>query len=187
MSLSFLVFTVTFGRQSTCTPIDKRSTAVSQGLSPDGIAGVVIGVIGLIFSAVVAFKGWKCWKSRPRQTSSVVAQNQSEELAPISPPAATSITYNLHYHLQPFGQPPISTGQNYGVATAPGDMHSRPSFPAVRLAPVPSSSNMLLQPSSLQPQTIPPPPPPSPTALPGRKLTSRASTWPAGNGEVVTD
>lgn len=57
------IITVIFVYQSTCTPMEKRSTD-GNGLGPEGIAGIVIGVIGLILSALAVLKGWECWKSR---------------------------------------------------------------------------------------------------------------------------
>jgi hypothetical protein len=123
-----------------------------------------------------------------RQTNLAVTHHHSEELSPVSP-IATSITYNFHYHLPTFGHPTVATGHIQGViGTTADDIRSRPTAPA-RLDLVPPTSDMLLQPQPPQPQTISPPQSAAPQAdtLPGRKLTSRASTWPAGNGEVVTD
>jgi hypothetical protein len=50
------------------TPIppvfEKRSINENQGLSGGETAGLVVGIIGLLLTALTVFKGWECWKSR---------------------------------------------------------------------------------------------------------------------------
>lgn len=47
-----------------CQALDKRSTDGSQGGSEGEIAGLVVGVIGVLLTALTVFKGWECWKLR---------------------------------------------------------------------------------------------------------------------------
>jgi hypothetical protein len=46
------------------TPIpqafEKRSASEGQGLSEGEIAGLVVGIIGLLLTALTVLKGWKC-------------------------------------------------------------------------------------------------------------------------------
>jgi len=44
----------------------KRSTNESGGLTSGETAGLVMGIIGVLLTAVTIFKGWECWKSRRR-------------------------------------------------------------------------------------------------------------------------
>ncbi|KAF8241491.1 hypothetical protein K440DRAFT_679127 [Wilcoxina mikolae CBS 423.85] len=73
--------------------LEKRSSNCGNaGLSPGETAGLVVGIIGVVLTALTVLKGWKCWQSRKNQAAATTTQSHT----PLPAPAVTN-----HFHIYP--------------------------------------------------------------------------------------
>jgi hypothetical protein len=90
----------------------RRSTDESGSLGGGEIAGLVIGVTGVLLTALTVFKGWQCWKSRRVSSRSqlttlalIIAPFQNEANSGATeghlPQHTTAVTVHLNYYLTP--------------------------------------------------------------------------------------
>jgi hypothetical protein len=94
------------------TSISRRSTDESGRLGGGDIAGLVIGVTGVLLTALTVFKGWQCWKLRRVSLRSqlttlalIIAPFQNQANSGVTedllPQPTTAVTVNFNYYLTP--------------------------------------------------------------------------------------
>ncbi|KAF8541746.1 hypothetical protein BDD12DRAFT_803436 [Trichophaea hybrida] len=81
--------------------LEKRS---SGGLTGGETAALVVGIVGVVLTALTVFKGWECWKTRRDRT---VSQSNL-------PPPAPAITQYFYYYI-PASSPAVTVSPGHNI------------------------------------------------------------------------